>query len=133
MSAATNYLEDLILNALLQAAPMMSWVDTYMALFEADPGEAGSLANEVVGNAYARQPMAGVFPVASGGGTILNTSAVNFPVASGNYPNPITHWGLCDDLTGGNLLIYSTALPNQTILITQFATFGIGSLLIGAD
>jgi len=76
MDAKTNYLEDAVLNAVLRNVSFTSPATVYVGLFTADPGEAGSLANEVSGGSYARVSVTFGAP---SGGTCANTGILTSP------------------------------------------------------
>ena len=65
--------------------------------------EAGTLTDEVSGNAYARKAIA--FDAASGGST-SNTGTVTFDAASGGNWGTITHVAVMDGSTGGQVLFW---------------------------
>ena len=74
----------------------------YLALFVADPTDNNVTANEVSGGWYARKAI-GAFAAPVGPGTITsNSNAIAFDVVSSNAVT-VTHWGIYDGLTGGNL------------------------------
>jgi hypothetical protein len=52
---------------------------------------------------------------ASSGGTASNTSAVEFPAASGGNWGTITHIGIYDASTSGNLLFHASLTASKTI------------------
>lgn len=68
---------------------------THAALFTSDPGGTGSVAGEVVGGTYARQPISWSAP---SNGVI--TASVTFDVPAGVT---ITHGGGCSAATGATL------------------------------
>ncbi len=83
----------------------------YVSLHTADPGEAGDCTTSAATyTGYARVAVA-----RSGagwtvtGGAVENAAAVTFaPCTAGT--NTITHFGVCAELTGASLLLYSGAL-----------------------
>lgn len=111
MSAMSDYLEDAFLDHFLGTTSTSSPTNVYVGLHTADPTDAGTGA-EVSGNGYARQTIA--FG-ASSSGTASNSAAVEFPAASGGSWGTITHIGLYDALTGGNLLFHSSLTTSKTI------------------
>jgi len=111
MSAMSDYLEDAFLDHFLGTSSTSSPTNVYVALHTADPTDAGT-GTEVSGNGYARQTIA--FS-ASSSGTASNSSAVEFPAASGGDFGTITHIGLWDASTGGNLLFHSALTTSKTI------------------
>lgn len=76
---------------------------TYLALFTADPGEGGSLTNEVSGGAYARQSAAwNAASTTSNTTTKVPTGDITFPTASADW-GAITHFGYASAATAGTL------------------------------
>lgn len=94
----TDYLEDKILNAIFKGTSYTGPSNFYLALFTPDPGET----TEVSDSAYARQEI--VFSDVTDG-TVSNTNLIEFAPAAVNY-GVITHVGIYDSQTGGNLLFY---------------------------
>ena len=122
MSAATNYLENEVLDHILGegnrnfASPSTLYIGLFTAVAD---GEAGTVT-EVSGNAYARTAVN--FNVASGGSS-TNDGAVTFPTASGGNWGTITHAGVYDASSGGNLLFYGALSVSKTV--TDGDTFQI--------
>lgn len=77
---------------------------TYLALFTADPGEAGSLAAEVTGGAYARVLVEWDAAATDGGGatTKAMTADETFAEATADW-GEVTHFGFADAASAGNL------------------------------
>lgn len=94
----TDYLEDKILNAIFKGTSYTGPSNFYLALFTPDPGET----TEVSDSAYARQLI--TFGDVTDG-TVSNTNLIEFAPAAVNY-GVITHVGIYDSQTGGNLLFY---------------------------
>lgn len=105
----TNHLETEILDHVFGGAAYTAPSTLYVGLFTAAPGEAGG-GTECSGGAYARQSMA--FTVS--GNTASNTSAVEFPAATSDW-GTITHAGIFDASTGGNLMAYTSLASSKTI------------------
>lgn len=98
---ASNYTEDLILQILLNGMAYTPSPSVYLALFTTDPTDVG-VGNEVTGGAYERQQIGFDAPV---NGTTQNSADIWFPVATTDW-GTITHFGIYDAPTGGNLLIH---------------------------
>ena len=81
----------------------------YLALFTGAPGETGG-GTEVTGGAYARQTVA----FTTSGNTTSNNAAVEFPTATANYET-VTHVGVYDASSSGNLMAYAALSSNKTI------------------
>jgi len=105
----SNYLETKVLGHVFGATPYTAAGTLYLALFTTNPAEDGS-GTEVTGGGYVRQSVA--FTVT--GNTASNTAAVEYPTASANY-GTVTHVGVYDASTSGNLLAYAALSASKTI------------------
>jgi len=121
MSAASNYLENKLLDHTLTATTFTAPAARYLALFlntstnAATNLEAGTLTDEVStsGTAYARQAV--TFAAASSGSSATNAT-VTFPAATANF-GTITHVAVMDGSTAGagNVLFYGAVTTSKTI------------------
>ena len=106
----TNFLETEILDHVFAGAAYTAPTTKYIGLFTAiSDGEAGSVT-EVSGSAYARQSMA----FSTSGATTSNSAAVEFPTATGSW-GTITHVGIFDAVSSGNLMVYATLTASKAI------------------
>lgn len=106
----SNFLETEILDHVFAGAAYTAPGTHYLALFTAvADGEAGSVT-EVSGGGYARQTVA----FTTSGNTTSNNAAVEFPTATANY-GTVTHVGVYDASTSGNLMAYAALSSNKTI------------------
>ena len=106
----TNFLETEILDHVFAGAAYTAPSTKYLALFTAiSDGEAGSVT-ELSGDAYARQAMA----FTTSGATTSNSGAVEFPTATGSW-GTITHVGIYDAASSGNLMVYATLTASKAI------------------
>lgn len=105
MSELSNYLENKLLDHVLRNVSYTSPTTVYVGLYTSDPGDDNS-GTEVSGGSYARQ----ILSVTTASGGIVTSSAdVTFPQATGSWGN-VSHIGLLDAVTSGNLLMH-TSLP----------------------
>ncbi len=105
----TNFLETEILDHVFAGAAYTAPSTLYLALFTAAPGETGG-GTEVSGGAYARQSVA----FTTSGNTTSNTAAVEFPTATASF-GTVTHVGVFDASTSGNLMAYATLSSSKAI------------------
>lgn len=106
----SNYLETEILDHVFAGSAYTAPTTKYLALFTAvADGEAGSVT-EVSGGGYARQTVA----FTTSGNTTSNNAAVEFPTATANY-GTVTHVGVYDASSSGNLMAYAALSSNKTI------------------
>jgi len=125
MAEMSNYLENALINATLRNTAYTSPTVVYLGLYTSDPTDADS-GTEVTGNAYARQAI--TFGAPSNGVT-TNTAAIEFPQATGSW-GTVTHIGIEDALTGGNLLYHSPLDASKTIATGDVFRVAIGSLSV---
>ncbi|WP_019998860.1 phage tail fiber protein [Aureimonas ureilytica] len=117
MSAMTNYLEKKLLDHTLGKAAYTMPATVYLALFTADPGEAGSTAAEITASSsgYARQAITSIMSAAdASSGTSSNGQAITFGPATIDW-GTITHVAVMDAATGGNALLVGAAATGRTI------------------
>jgi hypothetical protein len=119
MSAASNYLENALLNHTLRNTAYTQPSGLWLALFTNTSGnaaanlEAGTLTDEIStsGTAYGRQAIA--FNAASGGSAAL-TDTETFSAATSNW-GTITHVAVMDASTSGNVLFWGAVTTAKTI------------------
>ena len=105
----TNFLETEILDHVFAGAAYTAPGTKYIGLFTAAPGETGG-GPEVSGNGYTRKSIA----FATSGATTSNNAAVEFPTATGSW-GTITHVGIFDAATSGNLMVYATLTASKAV------------------
>jgi hypothetical protein len=131
MSAFSDYLENKLVDVTLRGGTYSGGA-VYIALFTADPTDAGGTA-EVTDSAYQRQQAHATVVTdgftAPANGTSSNTRTVVFP-AIVDAQTTVTHWGIFDAQAGGNLLYHSSMLNPKTLDPTDVVSFPIGSLSV---
>jgi hypothetical protein len=128
MSAISNYLENALINATLRNTTYTSPTTVYAGLFTSDPTDAGS-GTEVSGGSYARKAI--TFAAPSNGVTTNSAAACEFDQATGSW-GTITHFGIFDSLTSGNLLYHGALTTSKTISsgdVFKFATSSVSVTL----
>ena len=123
----SNYLETEILDHVFGGNAYTAPGTLYLALFTSDPAEDGS-GTEVSGGDYARQSVA--FTVS--GNTASNTAAIEYPTATASYGS-VTHVGIYDALTSGNLMAYASLTAAKTIASGDVFRVPAGDLDITLD
>ena len=103
MAAASNWLEEAILNYFFRNQSVAQPTAIYLALYINDPTDADT-GTEVTGEGYTRQQVTFGTPTQSGDkGVITNNQKIEYPIAIADWGN-ISHWGIKSAQTGGNLL-----------------------------
>ncbi len=138
MSKFSNYTEGNIVETTLRGAAFPVPAKTYVALFTADPTDANVTANEVgVGAwpAYARKDAANGGAIATGwsanaDGVSSNAQVITWAANNGASTVTVTHIGIYDALTGGNLLYHSPLVSSKSLLVGDVLSFGIGAISV---
>jgi len=110
MAEFSNFLENALINATLRATTYTSPATVYVSLYTTDPTDADS-GTEVSGGSYARTAV--TFDAPSNGVT-QNSADVTFPTATASW-GTVTHIGLHDASTSGNLLFHTPLDTSKTI------------------
>lgn len=125
MSEMSNYLENALINATLRNTSYTSPTTVYVSLFTTDPTDAGT-GTEVSGGSYARTAVTFGAP---SNGVSTNNADVTFPTATGSW-GTITHIGLHDALTTGNLLYHTPLDASKTIALGDIFRISSGNLTV---
>lgn len=126
MSELSDYLENAILNLTLNGTAFTAVATPYLALFTADPTDAGTGA-EATWTGYARQSMS--FATASGtGGSISTDAAITFPATDASVT--ITHFGIMDAATNGNLLYHTPLDASKALSSADVISFDSGNITV---
>jgi hypothetical protein len=125
MAALSDYAEKLLLDYAMTAGSVTRPTAWYVALYTGAPSDSGG-GTEVSGSGYARQAV--TFAAAtSGAGTTSNTNAQTF-TASGGAFGTVTHIGILDASSGGNLLWHGAMTASKTIADGDTLEFSIGNI-----
>lgn len=127
MTKASNYLENKLTDLIFRGQAFTAPATIYVSLHTTDPLDDASGA-EVSGGAYARvaitanltnwsgtQAAASTTASSGTGGESSNNGAITFPAPSGANWGVVTHFGVWDAATTGNLLIHGALGTPKTI------------------
>lgn len=141
MSAMSDFLENKIVDQLFRGQAAPTTTTLYIGLLTAAPSDSGG-GTEVTGGSYARVAVtsslanwagtqsAGSTTASSGtGGQTSNNVAITFPTPSANW-GTVTHFGIYDAASGGNLLFWGALTISKTINQADTVTFPAASLSI---
>jgi len=121
MAALSNYLENALLGLLFND-DAFSAPDTYVALYTDDPTDA-DVGTEVTGGSYARERVydngggAPDWTVAAADGIgykVENDDDITFTTATAAW-GTVTHFGIRDAASGGNLLFHGVLGDSKTV------------------
>ena len=133
MAGFSDFLELELLDHVFGNAAYTAPATLYVALFTATPSDAGG-GTECTGGSYDRADVtnnATNCPAASGGAK-ANGTAITFPTATGSW-GVVTHFGIFDANTVGNLLCWGALTASKTIDTGDTPSFAIGELDILLD
>ena len=125
MAEMSNYLENALINATLRNTSYTSPAAVYVGLYTDDPGE-GNTGTEVSGGSYARTAVTFGAP---SNGVSTNSASVTFPTATGTW-GTVTHVGILDATTSGNLLYYTALDASKSIASGDVFTISTGNLSV---
>lgn len=128
MSAMSNYLENEILDHILGTGAYTAPSTVYIGLATASFADDAS-GTELSGNGYARQSAA--FNAAASG-TADNSAAIEFPAATASW-GTVSHFGVFDAASSGNLLIHGAFTTAKAISTGDILKISSGDLDISAD
>ena len=110
MAEFSNFLENALINATLRATTYTSPATVYVSLYTTDPTDADT-GTEVTGGSYARTAVTFASP---SNGVTTNSADVTFPTATASW-GTVTHIGIHDASTAGNLLFHTPLDTSKTI------------------
>jgi hypothetical protein len=125
MAEMSNYLENALINGTLRATSYTAPTTIYLALYTTDPTDADT-GTEVSGTYYARQTITMGAP---SNGVSTNSAAIEFPAAGGSW-GTVTHIGIRDALTTGNLLYHTPLDASKTIATGDIFRVSAGNLSV---
>jgi hypothetical protein len=126
--SASDYLELKLLDHTLGNTAFTQPSSLYVALYTVAPTDAGG-GTEVSGSGYARTLV--TFGAASSGSAASN-SVAQFPVSTAGW-GTVTHYGIFDAATSGNLLVWEALSSSKVVLIDESLSFAIGNLTVTVD
>lgn len=98
LAIKSAYLRSKVIKHNLGIAAFTMPTNVYLALYTSDP-TINDTGTEVSGGSYARQQLSWG---SESGGTVASNTSETIPVPA----STVTHWGIRDALTGGNLLYF---------------------------
>lgn len=139
MSQMSDYLENQVVDHIFRTAAFTKPTVLAVGLLTAAPSDVGG-GTEVTGNAYARVSLnplnanwnatqGGTTGASSGtGGVTANATTITFPTPTPAGWGTVTHFGLYDAASAGNLILWGTLTASKVINSGDSVTFPAGSL-----
>ena len=128
----STYLSQNIINSTLRGQAFAVPSTLYLALFSSDPTDDNVTTNEVSGAWYARQATGAWAAPVGTGNTTSNSNQIQFSAVTGSSVT-ISHWGIYDASSSGNLLYTGAFSTTKTFNVGDVAVIGAGQLQITVD
>lgn len=123
----SNFLNDELLDHVLRNSAYSAPATVYLALYTSDPAVDNS-GTELTGKSgYARKAV--TFAAVSSH-TTKNSALITFGPAGESW-GTISHVGILDDVTGGNLLFFGAASSSKTVGTGEGLNVAISGLTVG--
>ena len=131
----SNTTENTLLKMLLKGVDP-SWragATLYVALFTADPGEAGSLVAEATYTGYTRVALTKASDWTDNGSTFANTNLIQFGACTAGT-NALTHYAVVDTISGAvNMMITGALSATLNVSAGIQPQFPAGDLQVTVD
>ena len=127
MANASNYFEGQIANWLRGTAFAAAPASIFVGLFNGDPTDTGSGGTEVTTTIRVAGRVA-VTLGAPSDGVMTNSAEVTFGTAAGAAT--VTHYGIYDAASGGNLLVHGAVSTSRTYAIGDTCRFATGAITV---
>lgn len=128
MAELSDFLENKLLDHVLRGTSYSSPTTVFVGLYTSDPGDDNS-GTECTGASYARQQLSVTTATA---GIVTSSADVIFPQATDSW-GTISHIGLLDAVTSGNLLMHTPLTTSKTIDTGDIFKIASGSLTAELD
>lgn len=125
MSQISNYLENKLVDHALGTTTYTKPTTVYVALYTASPTDADS-GTEVSGSGYARQ--AATWSIGTNGAS-SNAATLTFTASGGTF-GTVSHIGIRDASTSGNLLFWAALTASKTIADGESLVFNAGDITV---
>ena len=128
----SKYLEDKMMQHAFCGVQYTVPQTLYLALYVSNPTD-NDTGTEVNGAGYARVPITFNTPTVSGQKTVIaNALQITLAQATADW-GTVTHYGIRDAATGGNLLAYSSLAISKSIQTGDQPEFPVGGITVSID
>jgi hypothetical protein len=134
MAGFSNNLAQATINHFFRNVSQSAPANHYLALFIADPTDvtATALTNEVSASWYARQSISFDAPSNATDVITANTAQILFSAVTGTAVT-VTHWGIFDASTTGNLMCSGAFATSKTLNVDDVFVVNSGDLTLTFD
>lgn len=127
MGDKSTYLQNAVLDAVLNNVSYTSPANVYVGLWIGDPKTTGNEVATTGSTNYVRQTVSFAPPV---NGITTSSADVTFGIASASYGGTVTHFALHDNVSAGNILYSDALASSQTIDVGNQPKFVAGSISV---
>jgi hypothetical protein len=126
MAGFTDYLENKVLLHVFGGSAYTAPSTLYVGLFTAAPSDTGG-GTECSGGSYARKSMPNMTVSGTSPTQATNGAAVEFATSTGSW-GTVTHCGVFDAASSGNLLGWAALTASKTVSSGDVFRFDAGDL-----
>lgn len=131
----SNTAENAVLDVMYKDTdlPWKGQTNLYAALFTADPGEAGSIANEAAFAGYARATVNRSTGITLSGSQVSNTNTISFPECTGGS-EVISHVAFITTASGAGTILHKGSLSaSRNVSAGITLQFAAGTFTVTED
>ena len=129
MAGFSTHLAQALINHVFRKQTYSSPAGTYLALFVADPTDNNVTSNEVTGSWYVRQNVTSWTAPTGTGVSTSNSNQIVFNAVTGSSVT-VTHWGLYDAVSTGNLLASGAFSQPKVLNVDDILAVNSGDLAL---
>ena len=129
MAGFSTYMAQAAINHFVRRTSQPVPSGTYLALFVADPTDNNVTANEVSAAWYGRQNISAWSAPTGTGTSTANSNTVSYDAVTGTAVT-VTHWGIYDAATSGNLLYSGPLTQTKTLNVDDIYVVSAGDLTL---
>lgn len=129
MAGFSTHLAQALINHVFRNQDYAGPNGIYLALFVADPTDNNVTANEVTGSWYARQSVSSWTAPTGTAVATANSNQVVFNAVSGSAVT-VTHWGLYDAVSTGNLMASGAFTTSKVLNVDDVLAVNAGDLVL---
>ena len=126
MAGFSDFLENAVLDHVFGGTAYTAPSTLYVGLYTAAPSDSGG-GTEVSGGSYARKSMPAMTVSGTSPTQATNGAAVEFVTATGSW-DTVTHCGVFDAATSGNLLGWAALTASKAVASGDVFRFDAGDL-----
>jgi hypothetical protein len=134
MAGFSNHLAQATINHFFRNVSQSAPTNHYLALFVADPTDVTgtALSNEISAGWYGRQQVQFDAPADGTDVTTANAAQLTYSAVTGSAVT-VTHWGVFDTATNGNLLASGAFSTTKVLNVDDVFVVNSGDLVLTFD